>query len=69
MNLHTFVHPFMLLVIMTCGTNFFVTGTSESFHFSSKGRKAKVSQYGPTAFVFNDLSNCSGVISSKKLET
>lgn len=46
----TFVQPFILDVMITCGTNFLVA-PPYSFHFSSSGRKAKVSQYGPEAFV------------------
>lgn len=38
----SFVHPFMELVMITCGTNFLPS--SPSFHFSRRGRKAKVSQ-------------------------
>lgn len=65
----TFVHPFILLVMITCGTNFLVAGSSDSFHFSSNGKKANVSQYGPTAFVLRVSLKDSWVISSKKLET
>lgn len=55
----SFVHPFMLLVITICGTNFFAPGLA--FHFSSRGRKAAESQKGPTALVRSVLSKSSGV--------
>ena len=60
---HTFVHPFMLDVMITCGTN--RDAPALSFHFSSSGRNANVSQYGPTALVLKDLSKSSCDTGSK----
>ena len=42
---------------------------SSSFHFSRRGRKAKVSQYGPTAFVASEFENDSSGTLSKYAET
>ena len=55
------VHPFMLLVMIICGGNFLpLTAVYPiSFHLSKSGRKANVSQYGPTAFVCITLSKTS----------
>lgn len=47
----TFVQPFILLVMIICGTNLFVTTSSEFFQLSRRGKNANVSQYGPTALV------------------
>ena len=59
----TFVHPFMLDVMTICGANRAAPGLS--FHFSSSGRNAKVSQYGPTALVLKLWSKASSEIASK----
>lgn len=65
----TLVQPFILLVIIICGTNFFATASSESFHFSRSGRNAKVSQYGPTALVLKTSMKSCSETPSKRLET
>ena len=59
----TLVQPFILDVITIWGANRAPPGIV--FHFSSRGRNAKVSQYGPTAFVWRLFSKSSSVISSK----
>ena len=45
----TLIHPPKLDVMTTCGANFPAPGLS--FHFSSRGRNAKVTQYDATALV------------------
>lgn len=59
-----FVHPFMLEVMTICGANRWLP-PSNDFHFSSRGRNANVSQYGPAAFVLKELVNCSSETASK----
>lgn len=54
----------MLEVMTICGTNRRLP-PSYAFHFSSSGRNANVSQYGPTAFVCRELPNCSSETVSK----
>ena len=58
-----FVQPFILDVITIWGANRALPGLV--FHFSRRGRNAKVSQYGPTAFVWRLFSKSSSVIPSK----
>lgn len=45
----TFVQPFMLVVMMTCGAK--REPPLLCFHFSRRGRKANVMKYGPIALV------------------
>jgi hypothetical protein len=59
----------MLLVMMICGTKplppfAFPFVICEFFHFSSSGKKANVSQYGPTAFTLYESVKLSSGTSS-----
>ena len=62
----TLVQPFMLEVMMTCEANFVPLGLS--FHFSRRGRNAKVIQYGPAALtLYMELKDSSGTSSKYAL--
>ena len=63
----TLVQPFMLLVIMTWGTNLAAAwlDSVEFFHASSRGKNANVNQYGPMALVLRTLLKSSWDTGSK----
>lgn len=67
----SFVQPFMLLVMMTCGANFFAAGfvPEERFHASNKGKNAIVNQYGPTALTLKTSVKLSSGTASKSAFT